>query len=112
MDQIKAFVNEIAELTKPDNIQYIDGSDKEYKALVDQMIEAGTILEVVDPRFPDSYSAQSDPSDVARVEDRTFICAETEEKAGPKRITGLTRKKCTRHSMSFLMVAWKGARCM
>ncbi|MFT4147688.1 MAG: phosphoenolpyruvate carboxykinase (GTP) [Micrococcaceae bacterium] len=83
MESIKSFVHEIAELTKPENIQFINGSDKEYQELVDLMIKNGTVSKVEDPQFPDSYLAQSDPSDVARVEDRTFICTETEKAAGP-----------------------------
>jgi phosphoenolpyruvate carboxykinase (GTP) len=77
------WVGEIAALTKPDAIHWCDGSAEEYDALAQSLIEAGTFERLSEAKRPNSYLALSDPADVARVEDRTFICSETEDAAGP-----------------------------
>ncbi|MFC0042071.1 phosphoenolpyruvate carboxykinase (GTP) [Actinomadura rayongensis] len=77
------WVREIAELTQPDRIEWCDGSDAEWTRLTDLLVEQGTFKRLNDAKRPNSFYAASDPSDVARVEDRTFICSEKEEDAGP-----------------------------
>jgi phosphoenolpyruvate carboxykinase (GTP) len=81
--KLLAWVDEIAQLTRPDAIHWCDGSAGEYEELCRLLVEHGTFLRLDEEKRPNSFLARSDPSDVARVEDRTFICSEREEDAGP-----------------------------
>ena len=81
--RLQGWVEEMAALTQPDDVYWCDGSDEEYEQLAQTLLDAGTFERLADATRPGCYLALSDPADVARVEDRTFICSEREEDAGP-----------------------------
>ncbi len=81
--RLTGWVSQVAKLTKPDRIVWCDGSYSEWKRLTDLLVEQGTFTRLNPQVRPDSFHCASDPSDVARVEDRTFICSEKQEDAGP-----------------------------
>ena len=81
--RLRAWVEEMASLTQPDEIHWCDGSAEEYDQLAAALVAAGTFQRLSEAKRPNSYLALSDPADVARVEDRTFICSAEEVDAGP-----------------------------
>ncbi|HKD07005.1 MAG TPA: phosphoenolpyruvate carboxykinase (GTP) [Bryobacteraceae bacterium] len=80
---LRRWVEKMAQLTQPARIHWVDGSKEEYDALCGQMVEAGTFIKLNEKLWPGCYYARSDASDVARVEDRTFICSLSRDAAGP-----------------------------
>jgi len=81
--RLVAWVREVAALTRPDAVEWCDGSDQEWERLTGLLVDSGTFTRLDEARRPNSFYAASDPTDVARVEDRTFICSEQESDAGP-----------------------------
>ena len=77
------WVDKMARLTHPDAIHWVDGSQEEYDALCAQLVDNGTFIKLNEELWPGCYYARSDASDVARVEDRTFICSLSKDAAGP-----------------------------
>ena len=82
-EELIKWINESVELFQPDQVVFIDGSQEEDDALAAELVEKGTLIKLNEEKRPNSYLARSNPSDVARVESRTFICAENQEDAGP-----------------------------
>src|SRR5579864_5313027 len=80
---LKNWVKQIADQCKPDQIYWCDGSANEYSELCSRLVEKGTFLKLNEDKRPNSFACFSDPSDVARVEDRTFICCRKKDNAGP-----------------------------
>ena len=81
--RILSWVQEVAELTQPDRIHWCTGDDAEWNQLTEELVASGTFVRLNEEKKPNSFLAQSDPSDVARVEDRTFVCSVDEKDAGP-----------------------------
>jgi phosphoenolpyruvate carboxykinase (GTP) len=82
-DRLERWVDEWAAILQPDSVHWCDGTAEEYDRLAAELVESGTFTQLADAKRPNSYWAHSDPADVARVEDRTFICSATAELAGP-----------------------------
>lgn len=81
--KLQAWVDEVAALTKPDSIHWVDGSDAEWDQLTGELVAAGTFVKLDESKKPNSFWCASDPTDVARVEDRTYICSIDEADSGP-----------------------------
>ena len=100
--RVEGWVDEVAALTSPAKVSWADGSKAEYDRLVDDMLRDGTLLPLNSRTYPNCYLHRSDPSDVARTEQLTFICTRAKEDAGPtnnwmepaqakEKLTGLLR---------------------
>src|SRR6201982_4204886 len=81
--QLARWVDEVANLCKPDEIHWCDGSEAEYRDMLRLMVFTGTAIPLNEQKRPNSILVRSNPADVARVEDRTFICSDRQEEAGP-----------------------------
>src|SRR5579864_9145653 len=80
---LRRWVEKMAQLTQPDSIHWVDGSQEENDSLCAQMVQSGTFIKLSEKLWPGCYYARSDANDVARVEDRTFICSLSKDNAGP-----------------------------
>ncbi len=82
-EHLLRWVEKMAELTTPTSIHWVDGSEAEYEALCGEMVRSGTFTKLNEEMWPGCYYARSDTNDVARVEDRTFVCSLSKDTAGP-----------------------------
>src|SRR6476659_2829980 len=82
-EHLLRWVEKMAELTRPDRIHWVDGSQEEYDQLCDEMVESGTLIRLNQDLWPGCFYARTDPNDVARVESRTYVCSLSRDNAGP-----------------------------
>ncbi len=106
-----AWVDEVSVLCQPDQVHWCDGSQEEYDALCEQMVESGTFLRLNPEKRPNSFLARSDPSDVARVEDRTFICSRHARTTPARPTTGWRPREMKDRSSRCSTAACAAARC-
>ena len=92
--RLKDWVDEWAAIMQPADIYWCDGSADEYEALCQTLVDSGTFTKLDEAKRPNSYWAHSDPADVARVEDRTFICSDDRRRGRPEQQLARSRPRC------------------
>ena len=104
-DHLLRWVEKMVELCKPASVHWVDGSQEEYDELCAQMVAGGTAIKLNEKLWPGCYYVRSDPGDVARVEDRTYICSLSKEAAGPTNnwVNPYEMRKTLRHLFSGCM---------
>ena len=83
LKSLSDWVAQVAELTSPDRIHWCEGTEQEYRKLIEEMLDSGSLLELNQQHYPGCYLHRSDPEDVARVEHLTFVCTHDKDDAGP-----------------------------
>ncbi len=91
-DGLRTWIDEMVELCQPDQVHWCDGTVEEYDRLTGELVDAGTFTRLNDEYRPNSFLARSDPSDVAQVEDRTYICSRTRGDEGPPTTRWIPRR--------------------
>ena len=107
-DKLRQWVDDWAAILQPDDVHWCDGSAEEYAQLCADLVAAGTFTALDAEKRPNSFWAHSDPADVARVEDRTFICSRAREPTPGRRTTGATRRRCAASSNELYTGAMRG----
>ena len=105
------WLDEVKELLTPDEVVWIDGSEEQIAKLREEAEAQGEMFKLNQEKLPGCYLHRTNPNDVARVEDRTFICTKTREEAGPP-TTGVTPTRCTRSSTTSLVAATRAKPCI
>ena len=105
------WLDEMKELLTPDNVVWIDGSEEQLEALRKESVESGEMIKLNQEKLPGCYLHRTLPNDVARVEDRTFICSRNKENAVPQ-TTGATPMKCIKNFITLLAAPIRAEQCI
>ena len=111
LKSLSDWVAEVAELTGPDRIHWCDGTEQEYRKLVDEMLDSGALLELNQKHYPGCYLHRSDPEDVARVEHLTFVCTARQGRRRPEQQLDAARRREEADGRAASRAACAAARC-